>query len=68
MLNGKTVKINTDKILEKHNSTKFIKFVEDNKDKVFTALLYGNYTQMYVLDEDISTPKWLFFENDLIEV
>ena len=68
MLDGKQVKINTDKLLATHHSEKFKEFLKSNKDKVFTAILYGHYTQMYILLEDISTPRWLFFEDDLIEV
>lgn len=68
MLNGKKVKINVDKLLLNHNSVKFRNFIENNRDVVFTASLYGKYTQMYMLDEDMSAPKWLFFEDDLVEV
>ena len=68
MLDGKRVIINVDKLLSNHNSVKFREFINANRDTVFTASLYGKYTQMYILDEDISSPKWLFFEDDLIEV
>lgn len=68
MLDGKRVIINVDKLLSNHNSVEFREFINANRDTVFTASLYGKYTQMYILDEDISSPKWMFFEDDLIEV
>lgn len=68
MLDGKKVLINVDKLLSNHNSVKFREFINANRNKVFTASLYGKYTQMYILDEDVSSPKWMFFEDDLIEV
>lgn len=68
MLDGNKVLINVDKLLSNHNSVKFREFINANRDTVFTASLYGKYTQMYILDEDISSPKWMFFEDDLIEV
>lgn len=68
MLDGKRVIINVDKLLGNHNSVKFREFINANRDTVFTASLYGKYTQMYILDEDMSSPKWMFFEDDLIEI
>ncbi len=68
MLDGKKVLINVDKLLTNHNSVKFREFLNANRNTVFTASLYGKYTQMYILDEDVSSPKWMFFEDDLIEV
>lgn len=68
MLDGKRVIINVDKLLGNHNSVKFREFINANRDTVFTASLYGKYTQMYILGEDMSSPKWMFFEDDLIEV
>lgn len=68
MLDGKKVLINVDKLLTNHNSVKFREFLNTNRNTVFTASLYGKYTQMYILDEDVSSPKWMFFEDDLIEV
>ena len=68
MLDGKKVIINVDKLLGNHNSVKFREFINANRYTVFTASLYGKYTQMYILDEDISSPKWMFFEDDLIEL
>ena len=68
MLDRKRAIINLDKLLGNHNSVKFREFINANRDTVFTASLYGKYTQMYILDEDMSSPKWMFFEDDLIEV
>lgn len=68
MLDGRKVLINVDKLLTNHNSVKFREFLNANRNTVFTASLYGKYTQMYILDEDVSSPKWMFFEDDLIEV
>lgn len=68
MLDGKKVLINVDKLLTNHTSIKFREFINANRETVFTASLYGKYTQMYILDEDMSAPKWMFFEDDLIEV
>ena len=68
MLDGKKVLINVDKLLSNHNSVKFREFINANRNTVFTASLYGKYSQMYILDEDVSSPKWMFFEDDLIEV
>ena len=68
MLDGKKVLINVDKLLINHTSVKFREFINANRDTVFTASLQGKYTQMYILAEDTSSPKWMFFEDDLIEV
>lgn len=62
MLDGKRVIINVDKLLSNHNSVKFREFINANRDTVFTASLYGKYTQMYILDEDMSSPKWMFLK------
>lgn len=68
MLDGKKVMINVDKLLINHTSVKFREFINSHRDVIFTATLYGKYTQMYILDEDMTAPKWLFFEDDLMEV
>ena len=68
MLGGKGVIINVDELVSNDDSVKFREFINANRDTVFTASLYGKYTQMYILDEDMSSPKWMFFEDDLIEV
>lgn len=62
MLDGKRVIINVDKLLGNHNSVKFREFINANRDTVFTASLYGKYTQMYILNEDMSSPKWMFLK------
>lgn len=67
-IDGKKVKINVDKILERKNSERFIKFLNSSRDKVFTAILDvdNHYTMMYTLKEDASEVKWLFWLEDLI--
>lgn len=67
-IDGKKVKINVDKILERKNSERFINFLNGSRDKVFTAILDVNnhYTMMYTLKEDTSEVKWLFWVEDLI--
>jgi hypothetical protein len=66
-LNNKKVKLNVDKILnnEKRNNSKFIKFVKENKDKIFTAVMNSKMNSMYNFKED---DTWLFYESDLIEI
>ena len=67
-INGKKVKINVDKFKDRNLSNRFKRFIEDNKDKVFTAILDidNKYTCMYILKEDESEVKWLFFVDDLV--
>lgn len=69
-IDGKKVKINVDKILERKNSERFINFLNSSKDKIFTAILDvdNHYTMMYTLKEDTSEIKWLFWVEDLILV
>ena len=70
-ITGKKVKINYDKLFnERMNSKRYAKFLKKNKDTVFTAILDidNKYTQMYILKEDESNPKWLFHVEDLIIV
>lgn len=64
-LHNKKVKINVDRILTRKDtlSPLFINFVNYNKDKVYTALLEKNYTEMYILEEE---PVWLFHKDDLV--
>lgn len=69
---GEKVKIKADQILTKkeHLSEKYIKFVEENRDKVFTVTRYDNgvgldKSQRYTLNEDTSPEKWIFHLNDL---
>lgn len=68
MLDNKRVIINVDKVLRTHHSVKFAEFLNVNREMVFTASLTAKYTQMYTLEEDDTNPKWMFFEDDLIEV
>ena len=70
--NGEKVRLKADKILERkeHLSEKFIKFVEENKDKIFTVTKYVNgvgeeNSQRYTLNEDNSPEKWIFHIGDL---
>lgn len=70
--NGEKVRLKADKILERkeHLSEKFIKFVEENKDKIFTVTKYDNgvgeeNSQRYTLNEDNSPEKWIFHIGDL---
>ena len=68
-IDNKKVKIDVEKIIERGKiSNKFKKFITENKDTVFTAVLdiKNNYTIMYKLKEDDSNPKWLFWIEDLI--
>lgn len=68
-IDNKKVKIDVEKIIERGKiSNKFKKFITENKDTVFTAVLdiKNNYTIMYELKEDDSNPKWLFWIEDLI--
>ena len=70
-ITGKKVKINYGKLFnERMNSKRYAKFLKENKDTVFTAILDidNKYTQMYILKEDESNPKWLFHVEDLIIV
>lgn len=69
-LNNKKVILNYDKLSKNNLSVRFRNFIESNKDKVFTASLDvdNHYTVMYVLKEDESEIKWLFYLDDLIEV
>ena len=67
-ITGRQVKINLNNFSEKTLSNRFKNFLNNNKEKVFTAILdiENEYTCMYVLKEDESNPKWLFYIDDLI--
>lgn len=67
-ITGKKVKINVGNFVGRTTSRKFKSFLDENSEKVFTAILdiENKYTCMYILKEDESTPKWLFFIEDLI--
>ena len=67
---GTLVKLKTEQILskEKELSKKYIQWVKDNKDKVFTCEkdpTLPNDSKRVVLKEDENDPKWLFHVNDL---
>lgn len=68
MLDGKKVKLNTEWMNGKMQNPVFIRFIEANKDRIFTARLAWGYTSLYTLDEDESPVKWLFSEQGLIKV
>lgn len=67
---GTLVKLKVDRILEHEEnlSEKFIQWVKQNKDKVFTCekdpTLNENDSRV-VLKEDENEPKWLFHTSDL---
>lgn len=44
------------------------KFIEDNKDKVFTTESYNGYDQLFCFVEDETEVKWVFHEYDLEKV
>lgn len=44
------------------------KFVEDNKDKVFTTESYNGYDKLFCFVEDETEVKWVFHEYDLEKV
>lgn len=71
-LDSKQVKLNAEKILANKGSKRFARFVNANKDKVFTASDAKVGTKatgtMYTLEEDETVPKWLFYVDDLILV
>lgn len=46
----------------------FKKFVEDNKDKVFTTESYKGYNKLFCFVEDETEIKWVFHEYDLEKV
>lgn len=69
---GKKVKINIDRIMSRKTaiSQRFKNFVNQSKDKEFTALDAKSGTRftglIYELKEDNSPVKWLFYQDDLI--
>ena len=44
------------------------KFIEDNKDKVFTTESYKGYNKLFCFVEDATEVKWVFHEYDLEKV
>ena len=73
---GTKVKLDYDEIHDRPNYSKrnerFIKFVEQNKDRVFTVEYDDKHKDkpyLVCLNEDTTKPKWLFHANfDLIVV
>lgn len=71
---GKKVKINVDRIMSRKIaiSQRFRNFLNQNKDKEFTAVDAKSGTRftglIYELKEDTSPVKWLFYQDDLIIV
>ena len=61
---NKKVKIKVDNYNKKELSPKFIKFLNESKDKVFTAQQEKKYkgTDIYILEEE---PLWLFHASNL---
>ena len=44
------------------------KFIENNKDKVFTTESYNGYDKLFCFVEDKTEVKWVFHEYDLEKV
>lgn len=68
---GRKVKINVDKIIDRVKDKmlpKYKEFLENNKNKIFTAQATKNTVEpeLYTLLEDNSKPKWTFWCEDLI--
>lgn len=61
---NKKVKIKVDNYNKKELSSKFIKFLDGSKDKVFTAQQEKRYkgTDIYILEEE---PMWTFHVSNL---
>jgi len=61
---GKKVRIRVDNYDTDILSPKFIKFLEDSKGKIFTAMQEPKYkgTDLYCLEEE---PIWVFFVSNL---
>lgn len=71
--NEKKVKINVDEILSRKRSfsQKYLKFLDENKNKIFTAEYYSRIGKspskyFYTLKEDDSDIKWIFTADDFI--
>ncbi len=64
---GKKVKIRVDNYDADTLSPNFIKFLEDNKDRIFTVMQEPKYegTDLYSLVEE---PTWVFYETSLERV
>lgn len=64
---GDKVKINVDNYANKKDiyTTKFLKFIDKNRDTIFTIKRYKVNTSFWVLEED---PMWIIHEDNLIIV
>jgi hypothetical protein len=64
---GDKVKINVDNYANKKDiyTTKFLKFIDENRDTVFTIKRYKSNTSFWVLEEE---PMWIIHEDNLIIV
>lgn len=64
---GDKVKINVDKYANKKDiyTTKFLKFIEENRDTVFTIKRYKSNTSFWLLEEE---PIWIIHEDNLVIV
>jgi hypothetical protein len=64
---GDKVKINVDKYANKNDiyTTKFLKFIDENRDTVFTVKRYKTNSSFWVLEEE---PMWIIHEDNLIIV
>ena len=72
---GTKVKINVEKLQQEKSynqrNIRWRKFIEDNKDTIFTVEYDKNKKdnpKMVCLKEDPTEPKWLFFVGDLIQI
>ena len=67
-IDGASVYVDVDKLLDRGASTRFTAFLEEARGKKFTARLDmdNGYFTMYTLEEDTSPVKWLFHVDDLI--
>lgn len=71
--NNKKVKLNVEKIFSRKRSfsEKYKKFLNENKEKIFTAEYYSRINHnpsgyFYTLKEDDSEVKWIFTSDDFI--
>ena len=64
---GDKVKINVDNYANKKDiyTTKSLKFIDENRDTVFTIKRYKSNTSFWVLEEE---PMWIIHEDNLIIV
>jgi hypothetical protein len=62
---GDKVKINVDNYANKKDiyTTKFLKFIDENRDTVFTVKRYKTNSSFWVLEEE---PMWIIHEDNLI--